>query len=139
MKSRALCFILVMLLALAMCATCLATTEASTTLSAYEVLAYTGDNSGELDIDYEVRAKKTATSVGISALEIYTGNGIYVTTIYGNTTNGLMSNGTIMVKGTYTYQGEPSTRYYAVATVEATIGSNYDSRTYATDFATTPA
>ncbi len=139
MKNRVVCFALAMLLALAMCGTCLAITEASTTLSAYEVLAYTGDNSGELDIDYDIRAKKTATSVGISVLEIYTGNGIYVTTIYGNTTNGLMAKGTSENIGTYTYQGKPSTTYYAVATIEATIGSDYDSRIYATDFATTPA
>lgn len=138
MKNRALCFILAMLLVLVMCGTCLATTEASTTLSAYGVWAYTGDNSGELDIDYDIQAKKTATSVGISALEIYTGNGIYVTTIYGDTTNGLMSNGTVMAKSTYTYQGEPNTRYYAVATVEATIGNNYDSRTRVTNSAVTP-
>lgn len=138
MKNRALCFTLVMLLALALYGTCLATTEASTTLFAYEVLAYTGDHSGELDIDYDIQANKTATSVGISVLKIYKATGAYVTTIYGNTTNGLMAMGTNTNVGTYTYQGEPSTRYYAVATVEATIGSNYGSRNVVTNSAVTP-
>lgn len=138
MKNRALCFILVMALALAMCGTCLATTQASTTLFAYEVLAYTGDNSGELDIDYDIRANKTATSVGISALEIYKANGTYVTTIYGNTTNKLMANNTVMNVNTYTYHGDPNTRYYAIATVEATISTNYDSRSVMTNSAVTP-
>lgn len=137
-RNRVLCLILAVLLTLAMGGACLAATQNSPTLAGYGVWAYPGDNSGELDIDYRVEANKKADSLGISVLEIYTSNGIYVETIYGNTENRLMARGLTGINRTYTYQGEPNTTYYAVATIEATIGSNYDSRIRATDSATTP-
>lgn len=138
-RKRALCLILSGLLALAMYGSCLAATQASPTLFSYGVWAHTGENSGELDIHYIVEANKTADSLGISVLEIYRGNGTYVTTIYGTTENKLMAEGLATIDRVYTYQGEPATTYYAIATVEATIGSNYDSRDRVTGFATTPA
>lgn len=138
MGRRVLCVILAALLALSTCGACLAATQDSPTLGSYGVWAYTGDNSGELDIDYRVQANKTASSLGISVLEIYTGNGLYVDTIYGDTTNRLMANNLSGINRTYTYHGDPNTTYYAIATVEATIGDKYDSRRVVTDFATTP-
>lgn len=137
-RKRALCLILTALLALTMYGSCLAATQASPTLASYGVWATTGDNSGELDISYTIEANKTADSLGISVLDIYKGNGTYVETIYGTTENRLMATNKAGINRTYTYQGEPSTTYYAVATIEATIGSKYDSRTYATDTAVTP-
>ncbi len=137
-RNRALCLILAALLTLAMGGACLAATQGSLTLAGYGVWAYPGDNSGELDINYRVEANKTASSLGISVLKIYTGNGIYVDTIYGDTENRLMANNLGVINRTYPYQGEPNTTSYAVATVEATIGSHYDSRIYTTGSATTP-
>lgn len=137
-RKRGLCLILAALLTLAMYGSCLAATQASPTLFSYGVWAHTGEDSGELDIHYIVEANKTANSLGISALEIYTGGGVYVETIYGTTDNRLMAEDLGTIDRVYTYQGEPNTRYYAIATIEATIGSKYDSRRYVTDFAVTP-
>lgn len=137
-RNRVLCLILAVVLALALCGVSLAAVQGSTTLAAYGVWAYTGDNSGELDIDFEISANSWASSMGISVLEIYKSDGTYVTTIYGNTTNRLMAKGITDMNRTYTYKGTPGTTYYAVATVEATIGSDYDSRYVTTNTATTP-
>lgn len=137
-RNQVLCLTLVVVLALALCGGASATTKASSTLFSYGVWAYTGDNSGELDIDYEISANSRADSMGISELKIYKSDGTYVTTIYGNTTNRLMANDKTDINRTYTYKGTPGTTYYAVATVEATIGSDYDSRYVTTNTATTP-
>lgn len=138
-KSRILCLALAVGLALAMYGSCLAATQASPTLAGYGVWAHTGENSGELDIHYEVDANRTADSLGISKLKIYRGNGTYVETIYGTTENRLMAEGLVGINRVYTYQGEPATTYYAIATIEATIGDKYDSRSFVTDTAKTPA
>lgn len=137
-RNRVLCLVLAVILALSLCGGVLAAPKASTTLFAYGVWAYTGENSGELDIDYEVQANYRADSLGISTLEIYKSDGTYVTTIYGNTTNRLMATNKADINRTYTYKGDPGTTYYAVATVEATIGSDYDYRYVTTNTATTP-
>lgn len=137
-RNRVLCLILAVVLALALCGGALAAVQGSTTLGAYGVWAYKGDNSGELDIDYEIEANHQADSLGISELKIYKSDGTYVTTIYGNTTNRLMAKNMFSINRTYTYKGTPGTTYYAVATVEATIGSDYDSRYVTTNTATTP-
>lgn len=138
-KNRALCLILSALLAFGMYSSCLAATQASPTLAAHGIWATPGDNSGELDITYEVEANYRADSLGISVLEIYRSNGTYVTTIYGTVENRLMAKNLTTINRTYTYKGDPSTTYYAVATIEATIGSDYDSRIRVTGTATTPA
>lgn len=135
-RNRMLCLILVAMLVLALCGGALAATEASTTLSAYGVWAYTGDNSGELDIDYEVQANYTADSLGISVLKIYKSDGTHVDTIYGSLSNRLIAHNQPEVNRTYTYKGTPGTTYYAVATVVATIGEDFDSRYVTTNTAT---
>lgn len=137
-RNRVLCLILAVALALALCGVSLAAVQGSTTLAAYGVWAYTGDNSGELDIDYEISANSWASSMGISELKIYKSDDTYVTTIYGNTTNRLMAKGITDMNRTYTYKGTPGTTYYAVAKVEATIGTDYDYRYVTTNTATTP-
>lgn len=137
-RNRVLCLILVVALALALCGGALAAVRGSTTLGAYGVWAYTGDDSGELDIDYEVQANYQADSLGISVLKIYKSDGTYVTTIYGSLSNRLIAHDQPLVNRTYTYKGEPGTTYYAVATVEATIGTDYDYRYVTTNTATTP-
>lgn len=137
-RNRVFCFILAAMLALALCGGALAAVQGSTTLGSYGVWAYPGVNSGELDIDYEILANYEADSLGISVLKIYKSDGTYVTTIYGNTTNRLMAKKLTDINRTYTYKGTPGTTYYAVATVEATIGSDYDSRYVTTNTATTP-
>lgn len=137
-RNRMLCLVLVVVLALALCGVSLAAVQGSTTLGAYGVWAYTGDNSGELDIHYEVESNYTADALGISVLKIYKSDGTHVDTIYGSLSNRLIAQGQSLVNRTYTYKGDPGTTYYAVATVTATIGEDYDYRYVTTNTATTP-
>lgn len=137
-RNRVLCLILVVVLALALCGGSLAAVQGSTTLLAYGVWAYTGDNSGELDIHYEVESNYTADALGISVLKIYKSDGTHVDTIYGSLSNRLIAKGQSSVNRVYTYEGDPGTTYYAVATVTATIGEDYDYRIVTTNTATTP-
>lgn len=137
-RNRMLCLILVVVLALALCGVSLAAVQGSTTLGAYGVWAYTGDNSGELDIHYEVEANYTADALGISVLKIYKSDGTHEATIYGSLNNRLIAHNQPEVNRTYTYKGTPGTTYYAVATVVATIGEDFDSRYVTTNTATTP-
>lgn len=137
-RNRILCLVLATVLALALCGGALAATQGSTTLGAYGVWASKGVNSGELDIDYQISANSSADSLGISVLKIYKSDGTYVTTIYGSLSNRLIAHNQPDVNRTYTYKGEPGTTYYAVATVSATIGEDYDYRYVTTNTATTP-
>lgn len=137
-RNRILCLALVVVLALALCGGSLAAVQGSTTLGSYGVWAYTGDNSGELDIHYVVEANYTADALGISVLKIYKADGTHVDTIYGSLSNRLIAHNQPDVNRTYTYKGDPGTAYYAVATVVATIDDDFDSRVVTTNTATTP-
>ena len=137
-KNRVLCLALVVVLALALCGGSLAAVQGSTTLAAYGVWAYTGDNSGELDIHYQISANYPADALGISVLKIYKSDGTREATIYGSLSNRLIAQGLADVNRVYTYKGDPGTTYYAVATVTATIGEDYDYRYVTTNTATTP-
>lgn len=135
-RNRALCLILMVVLALALCGGSLAAVEGSTTLASYGVWARTGTNSGELDIDYDIQANYSADALGISVLKIYKADGTHVDTIYGSLSNRLIAHNQPLVNRTYTYKGTPGTAYYAVATVTATIGEDYDYRIVTTNTAT---
>lgn len=135
-RNRMLCLALVVVLALALCGVSLAAVQGSTTLGSYGVWAYTGENRGELDIHYVVEANYTANALGISVLKIYKADGTHVDTIYGSLSNRLIAQGLPEVNRVYTYHGEPGTSYYAVATVTATIGEDYDYRIVTTNTAT---
>lgn len=135
-RNRMLCLILVVVLALALCGVSLAAVQGSTTLAAYGVWAYTGKNSGELDIDYNISSNYSADALGISVLKIYKADGTHVDTIYGSLSNRLIAQDKSDICRTYTYKGDPGTAYYAVATVTATIGEDYDYRIVTTNTAT---
>lgn len=109
--------------------------HASLTISSATASASTGKNSGEVRITFSVTASKPANLIGASIISIYQSNGVYVTTIYGSTSNGLLSSGTSGKTGGYTYKGTPGTSYYAVVSLGATAGSENGSRNVTTNSA----
>lgn len=115
-----------------------AESRASDILSSYHVAGAKGSNAGEFLIKYEVDADLTGT-VGVESIEIYKSNGIYVTTITGTTSNGLLKAGTYFCSGGYTYTGEAGASYYAAVTISARSGSIYDSRLITTNIVKTPS
>ena len=129
MKKRILFLGLAMTFALSLC--CIAgaaETRASTTLGLYSASSSKGSNAGEIKITYNVQTSKRANEVGVSSIKIYTSDDIYVTTITGSTSNGLIATNTMRHNSMYTYKGTSGISYYAVVTVFATVGSDTDSR-----------
>lgn len=134
MKKRIISLGLVVVFVFAMCceSAWAAETRASTTLGLFTASTSKGDNTGEVKINYDVRASKMVDEVGISSIEIYESDGSYVTTITGTTGNGLIRTDTTRHKSTYIYKGTSGVSYYAVVTGFATVGSDFDDRTVTT-------
>ena len=131
MKTRFLCFsvAMVFILSIGCDIAYAAEARASKTLAHYTVLVSEGDDSGEIDITYDVQASKA----GVSSIKVYKSDDSYVTTIRGTTRNGLIGTDTNRHRSTYTYQGVSGESYYFVLTVFATVGSDSDSRTVTTN------
>lgn len=108
--------------------------RASLTIAKTSAAAYTGDNLGEVDIEYNIMATTRADKLGVSSIVIYKPDGTTYT-VTGTTKNGLISSGGSHL-GTYTYKGIKGHSYYAEVTLFATIGSDTDSRTITTNRAT---
>lgn len=113
--------------------------RSSPTLAIYSAMITQGAaGTGKLIISYDVRANTEAKEVGVAAIKIYKANGSYVTTITGTTQNGLIATDTERHRSSYTYTGTTGTKYYAIVTVTATIGSKSDSKDYTTNTETAP-
>lgn len=112
--------------------------KASLTLSSYGVTLNPSLSLRKIDVDFDVRATSLASSVGIERIEIYKANGTFVTSTTGSTANGLVRENYVMHKGTFTYTLTSGTSYYAVVTIFAQVGSNYDSRTITTSTVMAP-
>ena len=140
MKTRFLSFSIAMVLILSIGYDVAYAVEAraSKTLAHYNVLVLEGDDSGEIDITYDVQASKIVDKAGVSSIKVYKSNGSYVTTITGTTRNGLIGTDTNRHRSTYTYQGVSGESYYFVLTIFATIGSDSDSRTVTTNTVKAP-
>lgn len=107
--------------------------RASEYLSQYTVALTEGDSTGEIKIVYSIIPSRKATVAGLSQIEIYKGNGSYVTTIYGDTTNGLLTTlTTAYCSGTYVYSGASGTSYYAKVTVYGGNTTGSDTRVITT-------
>lgn len=92
-----------------------------------------GNETGELRINYDINAKRSADEVGVLSIAIYRSTGAYVETIYGTTDNGLVLTSSIKHMGTYSYTNAESGKYYyAEVTVYATIDGVTDSETITT-------
>lgn len=108
--------------------------RSSPTLAIYSAKITQGaTGTGKLIISYDVSANTEANEVGVAAIKIYKANGSYVTTIIGSTENGLIAPDTERHRSSYTYTGITGTKYYAIVTVTATIGSKTDSKDYTTN------
>lgn len=140
MKKRLGSFVLALSFMSVLCSGIAAAVEprASDILSSYNVASAKGSNAGEFLIKYDVDADLPGT-IGVESIEIYKSNGIYVTTITGTTSNGLMKSGSYFCSGTYTYTGEAGASYYAAVTISARSGSIYDSRLITTNIVKTPS
>ncbi len=136
---RAASFLLSVALIATLCGAAFAVEDrASKTLAYYSVTCKAGNRAGELRISYNIAANKTADSVGISSIAIYNSGGVYMTTILGSEENGLINSDLISCAGTYSHTVVPGNSYYAVATVFAEIGDDYDSRVVTTQIVTAP-
>lgn len=103
--------------------------RASENIANHEVNALQGDGRGEISIDFVVRATASLPKIGALKITIYKANGDYVKTIWGNTSNGLLSpKSGRYYSNTYTYEGTPGVSYYAVVTVCAGTATDYDTR-----------
>ncbi len=140
MKKRLLSLGFVGVFVLALCCGMAAAAEprASKTLLMYLVSALEGDSTGEIKIAYDVRANKIADKVGVSYIEIYRSDGTRVATIAGTIDNGLVRTDSHRHCSTYVYKCTPGVSYYAVVTVFAAIGADYDSRDVTTSSVTAP-
>lgn len=103
--------------------------RASEYLNSYSVNAVEGDSRGQIDITFTVRATNTFSKLGALKIVIYKSNGDYVTTIWGSTSNGLLSPSSGRYYGySYPYKGTAGVSYYAVVTICAGTATNYDTR-----------
>lgn len=101
--------------------------------------ATSSTTSPGFDIDFDVIARQQSDYVGISKIEIYKANGSSVTTIRGNTDNGLLRANARGHMGHYTYNATVGETYYAVLTAYATANGGADMKTYTTETYTVPA
>ncbi len=139
MLKRLFTFLLSIVLVSTLCGVSFAVEDrASTTLNAYSVSMKAGNKPGELRISYDIQAKRTADSVGVYSIALYNSGGVYMTTVLGSTKNGLIETDDLTCMGTYSHTAVPGNTYYAIVTVFAEIGDDYDSRKVSTGFVTAP-
>lgn len=136
-----------LILALGMMLTCFCGTafavntpdmRASLTIYSYNVTLKAGDSRGAIKIAYSVGSSKAADSVGVESIAIYKSDGTPVVTISGSTSNGLIRSDSSINKGDYSYTLTSGVSYYAVVTVFARAGSEYDSREVTTSTVKAP-
>ena len=117
----------------------MAQARASEYISNYTVSASEGDSRGTVNFTFSIRATKTVSKIGALKIEIYQSNGNYITTIWGNATNGLLSSKSSPIYGyNYPYKGTPGTSYYAVVTICAGTATDYDTREVTTSVVRAP-
>lgn len=111
--------------------------QASYTISSTSAMAYTGDNAGEVDIDFTITATDTASKLGAATIVIHKPD-FTTYTVTGTFNNGLLISGSDAYAYTYTYKGIKGHSYYADVTLVSTVGSRTDSRTITTNTVTAP-
>lgn len=91
------------------------------------------DDSGLLNIDYNVVATRISDRVGVSKIVIYKLSGSREATITGTVANGLLREDSRIHAGNYYYQGEPGETYFALLTMYAERDGGSDSKSYITN------
>lgn len=88
---------------------------------------------GKIIFSATITAVHTMDRLGITRILIYKGDGTYVKTVYGSTSNGLLVDNDFSFAGQYTYQGDPNTSYYGVIYFTCRDSTGSDSRHVTTD------
>lgn len=131
-------FLAAVLISLTICPA-VAQARSSENIMSYSVNALQGDESGNIDIDISLFATKSFPKIGVLKISLYEWNGDYVTTIWGDSSNGLLApSSTYHFAKTYTYEGTPGTLYFAVVTLCAGTVSDYQTRTARTPMVRAP-
>lgn len=91
------------------------------------------DETGRLNIDFNVTATRPSDYVGVSKIVIYKLSGSREATITGTTANGLLRANASIHAGNYYYQGEPGETYFALLTMYAERDGGSDSKSYITN------
>ena len=95
-----------------------------------------GSSRGKIDLSFTITATKSMTSLGISQVDVYKSDGTFVKTIYGSTSNGLLSNSGQRFTGSYTIALSSGETYYTELTFIAKDSSGSDTNTITTNTAT---
>ena len=132
-------FIVVMAFAMLFACASVAQARASKYINSTLVSVASGSRAGEIRINFSINAMVSTTRIGASSIEVYESNGDYVTTIWGNTSNGLISTaGGRYYSYTYTYTGTPGTTYYFIVNCYAGNSSGSDTRERETNLIRAP-
>lgn len=116
-----------------------AQTRSSQYLGTYAASISQGDTSGEIVVNFSIFAEKSLPKIGALKIDIYRTSGDRAVTIWGSTSNGLLSpKSSIRYSYSYTYKGIPTVSYYAVVTVCAGTSTSYDTRTVKTSVVQAP-
>ena len=116
-----------------------AQTWASQSIISCEADILQGNDSGEVIINFTVRATNSLPKIGALKIDIYRTSGDRAATIWGSTSNGLLSSkSTTRYSYRYSYKGIPTVSYYAVVTICAGTSTNYDTREVKTSVVQAP-
>lgn len=104
-----------------------ATTYSSNYFSSYSCLIH-AVGSGKVTFTGNISAVHTMTRLGITRILIYKGDGTYVKTVYGSTSNNLLWDNRASFLQDYTYQGVSGTSYYGIVYFVCRDDNGFDSR-----------
>lgn len=137
-KSLSIILIVVLLFSV-LASSASAQTEASYYFNTYSATLRQGSSSGKINLSYSVvSCAGTMNSIGVSKIQVYKSNGTLYKTIYGSTSNGLLTSSSLAAAGTYSISCVSGTSYYCLVTVYASNSSGSDSRTIQTGTVTCP-
>lgn len=91
------------------------------------------EGGGKIVFSGTITAVHTMERLGITRILIYKGDGTYVKTVYGSTSNGLLWDNRATFGADYTYYGDPNSSYYGVIYFTCRDTNGSDSRHVTTD------
>ena len=127
-------FFLCLLLATTVCCN-VATARASNYLKMYGATLITGENRGEVELNWNVSAKTRITSIGISQIKLFDKDGKLVKTIYGSPSNGLVFSTGLSHYGIFAIPATAGKEYYTEITFFAENDSGRGTGSYTTNTA----
>lgn len=113
-----------------------ASARASDYLRSYSATLFTGNNSGELRLDFDVFAKVDSTAIGVSRIDVYRkSDDSLVKIIMGSESNGLVTTGYSHMYSYY-FNATAGVEYYTKVHIFAEDSTGGDARVYTTNSAT---